>query len=81
VTILAGAFVAAFGACGAWFITKRFPQARFLQTAYVVMAGGGVAFVTWSLSKVLAIGVAAVALLAVGGVLGIFGALRKELRY
>jgi hypothetical protein len=80
VTVAAGLFLATFGALGAWFLTKRFPNARFLRAGYGLMSAGGALFVVWTLSKALAVGVAAAAILAVGAVAGVVGALRKELR-
>ena len=79
-TIAAGAFLALFGAAGTWLLSKRFPNARFLRVGYALMALGGALFVAWSLTKLLVIGVAAAAVLAAGGIAGVCGALRKELR-
>ncbi|MBV8147644.1 MAG: hypothetical protein JO092_00970 [Candidatus Eremiobacteraeota bacterium] len=79
-TLLAGVFLAVFGACGAWFLTTRFPSARFLQAGYALMSLAGVFFVVWALVKNVTIGIAATALLGFGGAIGVFGALRKELR-
>ena len=79
-TFLAGAFIAAFGAGGAWLLTAKFPAARFLRLGYALMAVGGVAFAVWGATHLLYAGIAAMALLAVGGILGIVGAMRKELR-
>lgn len=76
----AGVVLAIFGALGAWFLTRYFPHARFLRVSYTLMAIGGVLFVAWSLSKVLALGVGAAVLVAAGGISGVAGALRKELR-
>lgn len=44
------------------------------------MAIGGLAFIAWALTHNLAAGIVATALLAAGGVSGVAGALRKELR-
>jgi hypothetical protein len=79
-SILAGLFLAAFGALGTWFLGKRYPGARFLRAGYALMSAGGVLFVVWALSKVLIVGVVAAAVLAVGATGGTIGALRKELR-
>jgi hypothetical protein len=79
-TMLAGIFLTVFGAAGTWFLFKRFPHAYCLRSGYALMAVGGFAFVAWTLSKVLVLGIAATALLAVGAIVGIVGALRKELR-
>jgi hypothetical protein len=51
-----------------------------MRAGYALMSAGGALFVAWSLSKVLAVGVAAAAVLAVGAAIGTIGALRKELR-
>jgi hypothetical protein len=80
VTIFAGIFLAIFGAAGAWFLHRHYPHARFLRAGYLAMSAAGLLFVVWVLFKVLAIGVAAVAVLAIGAAVGIYGALRKELR-
>jgi len=80
VTVAAGIVLAVFGSVGAWFLARQFPQARFLRACYVLLAIGGVLFVAWSLSKLLPVGVAGATLVAAGGVLGVAGALRKELR-
>ncbi|HEY1978278.1 MAG TPA: hypothetical protein VGG89_17125 [Candidatus Baltobacteraceae bacterium] len=79
-TILAGIFLTVFGAAGAWFLTTRFPSAKFLRVGYAVMSASGVLFLIWSVLKVLAIGVAGAALLGAGAAIGIVGALRRELR-
>jgi len=80
VTIAAGLFLCVFGGLGAWFLSKRYPSARFLRYGYVLMAAGGLAFAAWAIWKALVVGVAAAALLALGGALGAWGALRRELR-
>jgi hypothetical protein len=79
-TILAGAFVGIFGLAGAWFLTARFPSARFLRAGYVLMAGGGWLFVAWGVWKLVAIGLAAAIVLAAGACIGAYGTLRRELR-
>ncbi|MBV8372151.1 MAG: hypothetical protein JOY69_02730 [Candidatus Eremiobacteraeota bacterium] len=79
-SVAAGLFLAAFGALGAWFLSKRFPAARFLRIGYILMSAGGVLFVTWALSKILSIGISAAGVMALGAVIGMVGALRKELR-
>jgi len=81
VTTVAGIVLLAFGAGGAWFLSKRFPNARFLIAGYALMGGGGACFVLWSVAGHVAIGVAAAALVAVGGAIGAIGAVRKELRF
>ena len=78
--LLAGMFLAVFGAGGAWFLTTRFPSARFLQVGYALMSLAGLFFILWTLIKNVTLGIAATALLGFGGAIGVFGALRKELR-
>jgi hypothetical protein len=80
VTVAAGIVLTVFGALGAWFITRNFPHARFLRASYALMAFGGMLFIAWSLSKILALGAAAAIVVAAGALAGIAGALRKELR-
>lgn len=80
VPLAAGIFLTAFGAAGVWFLSRHFPGARFLRASYGLIAGGGGLFVAWALSNVLAVGVAAAALVAIGAVTGTIGALRKEVR-
>jgi len=79
-TIAAGIFLTVFGAAGAWFITTRFPSASFLRSGYALMALSGVLFLIWTAVHVVAIGLAAAALLGLGALTGIVGALRRELR-
>lgn len=79
-TIFAGLFLGVFGACGAWLLAKRYPNARFMRSGYVLMSLGGACFVAWALSKNITVGVAAAIILAAGGTVGAIGALRKELR-
>ena len=69
-----------FGAAGAWLLTTRFPSAKFLRVGYALMALSGALFLVWSASRIMAVGVAAAALLAIGAMIGIIGALRRELR-
>jgi hypothetical protein len=80
VKIVAGLFICVFGCLGAWLLTARFPKAHFLRTGYILMAIGGLAFAAWSILHEVALGVAGVVLLLVGGVSGAIGALRKEVR-
>jgi hypothetical protein len=79
-TLFAGIFLTLFGAAGAWFLTTRFPSAKFLRTGYAIMAISGLLFLTWAALKILPIGVAAAVLLGAGATIGIVGALRRELR-
>jgi hypothetical protein len=80
VQLCAGIFVGLFGLAGAWFIGRRFPSARWLRAGYVLMGIGGVLFAVWSVTRVLAAGVAAALIVAAGAAVGAVGALRKELR-
>jgi hypothetical protein len=80
VPLCAGIFVALFGFLGAWFIASRFPDARWLRTGYAIMGLGGALFAVWAATRVLAVGVAAAILVAIGAATGAIGALRKELR-
>ena len=79
-TVPAGLVLLVFGAVGTWFLSRYFPNARFLRAGYALMAGGGLLFGAWGFSKTLAVGVAAAACVAIGAVAGTIGALRKELR-
>lgn len=79
-TLPAGLFLLVFGGVGTWFLSRYFPNARFLRAGYALMAGGGLLFGAWGLSKALAVGVAAAACVAIGAVFGTIGALRRELR-
>lgn len=79
-TIAAGIFLMVFGAAGAWFLTTRFPSAKFLRAGYALMALSGALFLVWSVTKIMPMGLTAAALLAVGATIGIIGALRRELR-
>jgi hypothetical protein len=79
-TLLAGLVLVAVGGFGAWLLTTRFPSARFMQTGYVLMGTSGIVFMVWGLAKNLALGVAATALLGCGALIGVLGALRRELR-
>jgi hypothetical protein len=80
VPLCAGIFIALFGIVGGWFIGSRFPAARWLRLGYFVMGGGGALFAVWTITRVLAFGVAAALIVAAGAALGAIGALRKELR-
>lgn len=79
-TVAAGVVLGVFGGLGSWFLARNFPGARFLRVSYALLGIGGVLFVAWALSKVLALGAGAAVLVAAGGVSGVAGALRKELR-
>lgn len=80
-TLAAGFVLALFGAAGAVFVTVRFPNAHFMRTSYVLMFLGGALFIVWSFWKLPALGIAAALTVALGAVVGIAGALRKELRF
>jgi hypothetical protein len=79
-TIAAGVFLMVFGAAGAWFLTTRFPSAKFLRVGYTLMALSGTLFLVWTVFKIVPLGLAAAALLGIGATIGIVGALRRELR-
>ena len=79
-TVPAGLVLLVFGAAGSWFLGRYFPSARFSRAGYALMAGGGVLFGAWGMSRLLAIGVAAAGCVAIGAIAGTIGALRKELR-
>ncbi len=78
--IVAGAFLVLFGAAMAWWLPRGFPGARFTRIAYVFTAVGGVGFLIWAIWHLLPAGLAAVVCLVIGGIFGIVGFLRKELR-
>lgn len=78
--VVAGAFLFLFGAAMAWWLPRGFPQARYTRVAYVLTAIGGLGFLVWALAHVLAAGVTAVFFLLVGGIFGVVGYVRKELR-
>lgn len=78
--IVAGAFLLVFGAAMAWWLPRGFPEARYTRIAYVFTALGGLGFTIWAITHVLPFGVAAVIALVLGGIFGIVGFVRKELR-
>ena len=80
-TIVAGAFLVLFGGAASWLLATRFPTAAFTRVGYGMMTTSGVLALVWALGHVLSFGVAAVVILALGGLIGIVGALRKELRF
>lgn len=79
-SIAAGLFLFIFGGLGTWLLVTRYPEAHYTRAAYVFMGIGGLVFVAWSLSHLIGIGVAGVALLVIGGVCGVIGWVRKEMR-
>lgn len=79
-TIAAGVFLFLFGGLGTWLLFARYPNAHFTRASYVFMALGGIVFVTWALTHMIGIGVAGVALLLIGGICGVVGWFRKEMR-
>jgi hypothetical protein len=80
-TVVAGAFLILFGGAASWLLATRFPKATFTRIGYAMMTVGGVLALVWAIAGTLAFGVAAVVILAFGGLIGIVGALRKELRF
>lgn len=78
--VVAGAFLMLFSAGMAWWLPRQFPQARYTRIAYLFTGVGGLGFLIWALSHALVVGVLAVAALALGGIFGIVGFVRKELR-
>ena len=78
--ITAGLFLFVFGALGTWLLRAKFPHARFMPIGYVLMSLGGLVFVGWTLTHAMSLGVVGVILLVAAGILGIVGALRKEVR-
>jgi hypothetical protein len=81
VTVVAGAFLVLFGGAASWLLAVRFPTAICTRIGYGMMTLSGVLALVWAIGDVLSFGVAAVIILALGGVTGIVGALRKELRF
>ena len=79
-SVFAGAFLAIFGALISWLLAARYPAARFMRLGYGLMTLGGLLFVLWSFERLTAIGLGALAVLLFGGIFGIVGAVRKELR-
>jgi hypothetical protein len=69
-----------FGAAGLWLLTARFASAKFLRAGYALMAVAGAIFMVWGTVRILVLGIAGAALLAAGGAVGVYGALRGELR-
>jgi hypothetical protein len=78
--IVAGAFLLLFGAAMVWWLPRGFPEARYTRIAYVFTALGGLGFLIWAILHMLPAGVAAVIFLVLGGIFGIIGFMRKELR-
>ena len=79
-SIAAGLFLFIFGGLGTWLLLARYPNAHYTRAAYVFMGLGGLVFVAWALSHLIGIGVAGVALLVIGGICGVIGWMRKEMR-
>ena len=80
-TYVAGAFLILFGGAASWLLATRFPKATFTRVGCGMMTVGGVLAMVWASAGVLSFGVAAVVILAFGGLIGVIGALRKELRF
>jgi hypothetical protein len=78
--IVAGAFLILFGAAMTWWLPRQFPRARYTRMAYGCTALGGLCFLIWAVGHLLPAGIVAVAFLVLGGVFGIVGVVRKELR-
>ncbi|MHB8145717.1 MAG: hypothetical protein ACYDGM_00445 [Vulcanimicrobiaceae bacterium] len=51
-----------------------------MRVGYALMTLGGFLFVVWSFEHLMAIGLVALFVLLFGGIFGIVGAVRKELR-
>lgn len=79
-TLIAGVFLVLFGAVLSWFLAVRFANANLMRIGYGVITLGGVLFVVWSVTTMLAFGIAALFVLLIGGLFGVIGALRRELR-
>ena len=79
-TILAGVFLALFGGLTSWLLAARYPTARYMRIGYALMTLGGLMFVVWSVTMLLALGFVALVVLLLGGLFGVIGALRRELR-
>lgn len=79
-SVVIGLFLLIFGLLGTWLLASRFPHARFVRAGYAFMAFGGLFAAVWGVWHRLEIGVTAAALLAIGGVLGVIGAVRREMR-
>jgi hypothetical protein len=80
VTVAIGIFLFIFGSFGTWLLATRFPRAYFLRTGYVFMALGGACGALWGARQSIDFGIVAVAMLFIGGLLGVIGALRREVR-
>jgi hypothetical protein len=78
--IVAGVFLMLFGGAMAWWLPRGFPNARYTRFAYFFMALGGLLFLLWAIGHSSVVGIAAMVGLVVGGIFGIVGFLRKELR-
>ena len=78
--LVAGIFIVAFGGLVSLLLWKKFPTARFTRMGYGLMTVGGLLAIAWVASHVLALGIAGLAVLLLGGILGMTGGLRKELR-
>ncbi len=79
-TVLAGIFLLLFGGGGSWLLATRFASATYTRIGYAAMAISGIFAVVWAFSGSLPFGVSAVVILVIGGLFGIIGAFRKELR-
>ena len=79
-SVFAGLFLFVFGGLGAWLLNVRFPNARFLRTGYALMSLGGLIFFAWAMWHSLVVGICGIIVLLIGGVSGVIGAVRKEVR-
>lgn len=79
-SVAAGVFLFLFGGLGTWLLFVRYPNAHYTRASYIFMALGGLVFVAWAISHVMGLGIAGVALLLIGGISGVIGWFRKEMR-
>lgn len=80
VSVAAGLVLAVFAGLGGLFIRRFYAAARYLLFGYVAMGIGGVLCALWGVTNLLGVGIVAAACVAIGGIAGAIGALRKELR-
>lgn len=79
-TLFAGIFLVLFGALTSWLLAARYASARWMRIGYALMTLGGLTFVAWSVTLANALGIAGLFVLLLGGIFGVVGALRRELR-
>jgi hypothetical protein len=80
-TYVAGSFLILFGGAASWLLATRFPTAILTRIGYAMMTIGGVLAIAWASAGLLWIGAAAIVILTLGGLIGVIGAMRKELRF